>query len=152
MFAKLKDKQIWRWVGIVLVGDLVFISWWVGWFEIVFYVLGLYAAVYIVSYIFKTTAIISLLLTVGGIILYLGSALLGLYLFWIILTVMFTGNFFLGLLFLFLLGTFGSFVPMAIGLALGYPLVFMSEDIEKRFQTIEVLQPKQPDLIDIESE
>jgi len=152
MFGKLKDKKIWRGVGIALVGGLVLISWWVGLFEIVFYVLGLYAAVYIVSYVFKTTAVISFLLTVGGIVLYVGSALLGLYLLWIILTMMFTGSFFLGLLFLFLLGTFGSFVPMAIGMALGYPLIFISEDIEKRFHSVELSQPSNPEVVDVESE
>lgn len=136
----LKNKKFWRGVGIVLVGALVLGSWWFGWFQIVFYILGLYAAVYIVSYIFKTTGIITFLLSAGGLILYAVSAIVGLYFLYVILTIMFTESFLYGLLLLVLLSIFGSllyFIPMAIGLVLGYPLMWMLEDIEKRFHAPE---------------
>lgn len=138
MLDNLKKKGILRGIGIILVGGLVILFWWLGWFYIVFYLLGLYGAVYIVSYLFKTTAIISFLLGIGGFVLYAISAVVGLYLLYSVLQIMFTGSFLFGLLLLFLLGTFGAllyFIPMAIGLVLGYPLIFMSEDIEKRFHT-----------------
>jgi len=138
MLDNLKKKGILRSIGIVLVGGLVILFWWLGWFYIVFYILGLYGAVYIISYLFKTTAIISFLLGIGGFVLYAISAVVGLYLLYSVLQIMFTGSFLFGLLLLFLLGTFGAllyFIPMAIGLVLGYPLIFMSEDIEKRFHS-----------------
>lgn len=137
MLNKLKEKGILRGIGILLVGGLVLFSWWIGLFYIVFYVLGLYG-LYIVSYIFKTTAIISSLITLGGLFLYAVSAVTALYLLYFILQIMFTGSFLLGLLLLFLFGVLGAvlyFIPMAIGLVLGYPLLFMHEDIEKRFST-----------------
>jgi len=127
------------------------VSWWAGWFQIVFYILGLYAAVYIISYLFRTTAVIGFLLAIGGTILYIGSLLLGLYLLWQILTMMFTGSFLLGFLFLLLLGAFGSFVPMAVGMTLGYPLLFISEDIERRFPSVESPQPKKVEFTEIET-
>jgi hypothetical protein len=138
MLDKLKEKGILRGIGILLVGGLVLFSWWTGLFYIVFYVLGLYGVIYIVSYIFRTTAIISLLITLGGLFLYAISAVTALYLLYFILQIMFTGSFLLGLLLLFLFGVLGAvlyFIPMAIGLVLGYPLLFMHEDIEKRFNT-----------------
>lgn len=145
MLEKLKNKTVLKNIGIVLVGGLTIVFWWIGWFYIIFYILGLYAAVYIVSYIFKTTAIINFLLVAGGVILYVISALVGLYLLYIILRIMFIESFFYGLLFLALLGVFGSllyFIPIAIGLVLGYPLIFMSEDIEKRFSKKDINQNK----------
>jgi len=150
MFEKFKEKEIWRGVGIILISGLVLTSWWIGFFEIIFYVLGLYVAVYVISYIFKTTAVISFLLTIGGIILYVGSVVIGLYLLWNILTVMFTSSFFLGALFLLLLGVFGSFLPMTIGMTLGYPLIFMSEDIERRFHSVSLSQSEDYKIIDSE--
>jgi hypothetical protein len=122
-------------LGIVLAGGLVILSWWLGWFYIIFYLLGLYAAVYIVSYAFRTTAIITFLLSVGGVILYVASFIVGIYLLYLILKIIFTGTLWYGLLLLFILGIFGGilqFIPMAIGYVLAYPLIFMSEDIEKR--------------------
>lgn len=138
MLDNLKKKGILKGVGIVLVGGLVILFWWLGWFSAVFYILGLYGAVYIVSYLFKTTAIITFLFSMGGFFLYAISAVGGFYLLYLILQIMFTGRLFFGLLLLFLSGIFGwlfYFIPMAIGLVLGYPLIFMSEDIEKRFHT-----------------
>ena len=138
MLDNLKKKGILRGIGIVSVGGLVILFWWLGGFYVVFYILGLYGAVYIVSYLFKTTAIISFLLVIGGFVLYAISAVVGLYLLYSVLQIMFTRSFLFGLLLLFLLGTFGAllyFIPMEIGLVLGYPLIFMSEDIEKRFHT-----------------
>jgi len=136
MLDNLKKKTILRNIGIVLMGGLVILFWWLGWFYIVFYILGLYGAVYIISYLFKTTAIINFLLGIGWFVLYAISVVIGLYLLYSVLQIMFTGSFLFGLLLLFLLGTFGAllyFIPMAIGFVLGYPLIFMSEDIEKRF-------------------
>lgn len=148
MFKQLQNKGLWRGVGIFLVGTLVVASWWTGWFQFIFYILGLYGAVYLVSYLFRTTAIISAMLFIGGGILYIASALVGLYLLFNVLSIMFTESFFYGLLLIILLGTFGSllyFIPMAIGMVLGYPLMFMSEDIEKRFHKSEykVIDPKE---------
>ena len=91
---------------------------------------------YVVSYIFKTTAIINFLLFVGGFILYAIITLGTLYLLYIILRIMFGENFWNGLILLIILGVVGPFlrfVPMALGLVLSYPLVFMSQDIETRF-------------------
>ncbi len=136
MLNKLKEKGILKGIGILLVGGLVLFSWWIGLFYIVFYVLGLYGAIYIVSYIFKTTAIINLLITLGGLFSYAISVVTALYLLYLILQIMFTGSFLFGLLLLFLFGVLGAvlyFIPMAVGLVLGYPLLFMHEDIEKRF-------------------
>lgn len=130
------DKKILKNVGIFIVGGLVILAWWLGWFSVIFYILGLYGAVYVVSYIFKTTAVINFLLGIGGFILYSASFVIGLFLLYTVLRIMFTGNFFFGLILFFALGTFGAllyFIPMAIGIVLGYPLIFMSEDIEKRF-------------------
>lgn len=144
MFKYLKNKDTLRGLGIFVVGGLVILFWWIGWFQIIFYLLGLYGAVYIVSYMFKTTAVIGFLLAVGGFVLYVVSAIIGLYWFYQVLQIMFTENFFWGLILLVLLGTFGPllyYIPIAIGLVIGYPLMFMSEDIEKRFQE-DVFEPE----------
>src|SRR3989344_112754 len=136
MLSNLKESGLPRKVGILLVGGLIIVSWWLGWFYVVFYVLGLYAAVYVISYLFKTTVVAGFLMMVGGFILYVASGVIGLYWLYLILNIMFTGSFFYGLLLLVLLGTFGQllyFIPMAIGLALGFPLIFISNDIEERF-------------------
>jgi hypothetical protein len=130
------DEKILKNIGIFIVGGLVILSWWLGWFSIIFYLLGLYGAVYVVSYIFKTSTVANFLLVVGGFILYAVCSIIGLYILFLILQMMFTGSFWLGLLYFAILGMFGSFlnlIPMAIGLILGYPLIFISEDIEKRF-------------------
>lgn len=126
-----------RKVGVLLVGGLVAFFWWSGMFYLVFYILGLYAAVYIVSLIFRTTAILTAIIGIGGFILYAASAIVGLYLFFLVLQTMFTVSFFTGLFQLTLLGIFGGllyFIPVAIGFVLGYPLIFMFQDIEKRFE------------------
>jgi ABC-type transport system involved in multi-copper enzyme maturation permease subunit len=143
MMDSFKSKDNWRKVGIVIVGGLALLAWWLGWFSIVFYILGLYAAVYIVSYVFRTTAIASFMVAVGGFVLYAAVTLWGLYLLFSVLTIMFTESFLWGLGLLFLLSMFGGllyFIPMAVGLVLGYPLFFIIEDIEEKFgEKIEVI-------------
>ncbi len=126
--------------GIVIVGGLVILSWWLGWFSIIFYILGLYASVYIVSYVFKTTSIINFLIGSGVVVLNIISLIVGLYFMYIALQIMFTESFWRGFLYLGLFGLFARFlalIPVAVGLVLGYPLFFMSEDIEKRISAID---------------
>lgn len=137
MFKGLQNENLWRRIGIVIVGGLAIWAWLTGWFPIIFYFLGLYAAIYIVSYTFKTTAIATFLISIGGIILYFLVTVAGLYLLYSVLTIMFTESFLYGLLLLVLLSIFGGllyFIPMAVGFVLGYPLFFIIEDIEKRFE------------------
>ncbi|MFH1455091.1 MAG: hypothetical protein ABIF22_02105 [bacterium] len=155
MLKNSKNKGILRSVGIVIVGSSVVLFWWFGWFNIIFYILGLYAAIYIVSYLFKTTSIIAVLISIGGFALYAISAIIGLYFLYFVLHTMFNGSFWFGLLLLILLGTLGRlllFVPVAVGLVLGYPLLFMSEDIEKRFTSKNICDDntEQKEIIEID--
>ena len=75
-------------------------------------------------------------MSVGMILIYIISAVAALYIIYLILQIMFEGHFIKGLIFFILAATFGPllyFIPTAIGFVLGYPLTFMSDDLEKRF-------------------
>ncbi len=127
-----KTKNIVKIIGIIVLVSLIVVSWFFGFFGIIFYLLGFYAALYFLSILFKTTAILDTIMTVGGIITYIGLAVLGLYLLYLTLNIMFTESFFWGLLLLF----FG--IPIAEGLlyalimALGAPLFFFRNQVEEQ--------------------
>jgi hypothetical protein len=136
MINEPKNKDFLRSIGTIVVGGFALFAWWAGWFSVIFYILGLYAAIYIISYVFRTTSIATFLISVGGFILYLIVTIWGLYLLFNVLSIMFTESFLWGLGLLILLSMFGGllyFIPMAVGLVLGYPLFFIIEDMERRF-------------------
>jgi MFS family permease len=128
-----KTKKVFKIIGIAVLTLLVVASWFFGFFEIVFYILGFYTALYFLSLLFKTTAIIDTILVIGGIILYLGFAVLGLFLLYLVLRYIFEENFFIGLL-LFIFGI--PLVEMlfyALIMALGAPLIYFRSLLEEKF-------------------
>jgi hypothetical protein len=149
------NKKLLKTIGLILVAGIIIITWWTGWFSFIFYLLGLYTAVYIVSYLFKTTSVISFMLSVGGILLYAVSGIIFLYLLYIVLSMIFNGGFVLGLIIFFLLSIFGGLlqlIPISIGLILGYPLIFMLEDLEKKFALNNHIETEYKEIIEIDSE
>ena len=124
-------------VGIIATVLLVFIAWYSGFLPIIFYLFGLYAVLYFLSIIFKTTAIINTLLGAGMFLFYIWMTIWSLWLLYITLNIMFTESFFLGIL-LLIIGlpiaeTILYGVGMGLGFVLGYPLIWFSDDLEKRF-------------------
>jgi len=130
-------KGIFKTIGIIVTVLLVSVAWYYGFFEIIFYLFGFYTVLYFLSLVFKTTIIIDTILGIGIFILY---ALMGIWMLWLLysaLSIMFTESFFWGLLILifglpiaqmFLYG-----IGIGLGFVLGYPLIWFSEDLEKRF-------------------
>lgn len=124
-------------VGIVVAVLLVFIAWYSGFLPIIFYLFGLYAVLYFLSIIFKTTAIINTILGAGMFLFYIWMTIWSLWLLYITLSIMFTESFFLGIVLLIFglpiaeMILYG--VGMGLGFVFGYPLIWFSEDLEKRF-------------------
>lgn len=134
---KKETKNIFKTIGIIVTTLLVGVAWYFGFFGIIFYLFGFYAVLYFLSLIFKTTIIINWILGAGAFLLY---ALMGIWMLWLFyqaLTIMFTENFFWGLLILFIGIPIAQMILYAIGMGvgfvLGYPLIWFSEDLEKRF-------------------
>lgn len=131
-------KSLLKVLGVITIVILIFLSWFFGFFSIVFYILGLYAALYFVSLLFKTTIIIDFILGAGIFILYVSVGISMLYWLYIILQYMFTENLILG----FLLLVFGLPIIVTIQYALGFgvgavlggPLLWFRNDLEKRFK------------------
>jgi hypothetical protein len=126
-------KKVLKIIGISVIVILVVISWFLGFFGIVFYILGFYAALYFLSLLFKTTAIIDTIMVIGGIILYIGFGLLGLFLLYLVLRFMFERSFFLGLLLFFIGIPLAETLFYGIMMALGMPLYYFRDQLEKKF-------------------
>ena len=134
---KKETKSIFRIVGIIIAVLLTFIAWSLGFLSIIFYLFGLYAVLYFLSIIFKTTAIINTILSTGMFLFYIWMTVWSLWLLYITLNIMFTESFFLGIILLIFglpiaeMILYG--VAMGLGFVLGYPLIWFSDDLEKRF-------------------
>lgn len=124
-------------IGIIITVLLTFVAWYFGFFQIIFYILGFYAALYFISIIFKTTVIINTILGGGMFIFYIWTLIWSLWLLYIGLNIMFTESFFWGFVFLMIIlpiaETILYGVAMGLGFVLGYPLIWFSDDLEKRF-------------------
>ncbi|MCK4524858.1 MAG: hypothetical protein KAU07_00265 [Candidatus Andersenbacteria bacterium] len=124
-------------IGIIITVLLTFIAWYFGFFQIIFYILGFYAALYFISIIFKTTVIISTILGGGIFLFYIWTAIWSLWLLYISLSVMFTESFFMGIILLVVVLPIAEMIlygiAIVLGFVLGYPLIWFSEDLEKRF-------------------
>ncbi|MCG2699842.1 hypothetical protein L6274_02210 [Candidatus Parcubacteria bacterium] len=132
-----KTKSILKTIGIIIVVLLVGVAWSFGFFWIIFYIFGFYAVLYFLSLAFKTTAIINTILGIGGFLLY---AFMGIWMLWLLylsLNIMFTESFFQGLLLVVIGLPIAQAILYAVGLGLGfilgYPLIWFSGDLEKRF-------------------
>ena len=134
---KEKTKSIFKAIGIIVVALLIFLAWFFGYFQIIFYLFGFYAVMYFISLIFKTTTIINTILGIGGFLLWGLLSIAGLGLLYLALKIMFTESLFLGLLILFFGLPIAEMIlygiALGLGFVLGYPLIWFSEDLEKRF-------------------
>lgn len=134
---KKETENIFRIVGIIVVVLLTFIAWSFGFLSIIFYLFGLYAVLYFLSIIFKTTAIINTILGAGIFLFYIWMTIWSLWLLYVILSIMFTESFFLGIILLIfglpIIEMILYGVGMGLGFVFGYPLIWFSEDLEKRF-------------------
>jgi len=128
-----KTKQIFKVIGAIALVLLVVLSWLFGFFGFVFYILGFYAALYFLSLLFKTTAIIDTIMAIGGIILYLGFIVLGLFLLYLVLRYMFEVNFFIGLLLLVFGLPLAQMLFYALMMVLGAPLIYFRDQLGEKF-------------------
>lgn len=128
-----KTKKVFKIIGIAVLVLLVVVSWFFGFFGIIFYILGFYTALYFLSLIFKTTAILDTIMTIGGIILYIGFALGGLFLLYLVLRYMFEESFFVGLLLLIFGLPLAEMLFYAFVMALGVPIIYFRSQLEEKF-------------------
>ena len=126
--------KILKMIGIVFLVLLVIASWIFNIFGIVFYILGFYTALYFLSILFKTTVILDIIITIGGIILYPISIFGGLFLLYLTLKYMFEVNFFIGFLFFIFGIPLVEFLFFAIVLALGAPILYFQSQLEEKFE------------------
>jgi hypothetical protein len=131
-------KAGWKAVGIIGIVLAIIAAWFFGFFAIVFYLLGLYAALYILSIIFKTTKILEWFMGAGGILMWLLMTVGGLFLAYLFLKIMFEGSFLLGLALLVFGLPIAEVLFYGILAALAMPLVWMTEDLERRFNNVTV--------------
>lgn len=127
-------KKTLKVIGIITVVLLVFASWFFGFFGIIFYILGFYVVLYFLSLLFKTTAIIDSIMAIGGIILYFGFMVLGVFLLYLVLRYMFEENFFIGLLLLIFGLPVAEMLFYAIMMALGAHLSYFRELLEEKLK------------------
>ena len=124
-------------LGIVLATIFVILAWSYGFLSGIFYLFGLYAAVYLLSILFKTTKILEFILGSGFILLYISVAILDLFLLYLALKFMFESSFFWGFLIIIIgfpiITPLSYFLFMGIGFIIGSPLIYFLEDLEKRF-------------------
>ena len=134
-------------IGIIATVLLIFIVWYFGFFQIIFYILGFYAALYFISIIFRTTAIINTILGGGIFLFYIWIAVWSLWLLYISLNIMFTESFFIGIVLLIIVLPIAEMILYGIatglGYILGYPLIWFSDDLENRFGEKEKLIPSE---------
>jgi hypothetical protein len=117
------------------------------WFSIMFYILGLYAAMYSASYISQTDAVVGFLTRMGIFLMrifWVVQASIYLCLLKEILTILFMGSLGSGsfawgvfslLVFIRLHGLV-NVIHVVVGLVLVYPLMLMNKDLEKQCTTI----------------
>lgn len=125
-------KKVLKIIGVVVLILFVVVSWFFGFFWIIFYILGFYTAIYFLSLLFKTTSIIDTIITIGGIILYVGYTVLGLFLLYLVLRHMFEKNFFIGLLLLIFGIPLAEILFYAFIAALGVPLLYFRNLLEEK--------------------
>jgi len=130
--TKLKPIMI---IGVTV---LAIALWIYGFFGFIFYLLGLYAVIYLISRLFKTSSIPAIFLLIGGVSANL--LLLAISLYWGFLAIydIFHGHVWGGLLDLFILMPIIKlpllyFVFYLISIIIGGPLFLMLMDLEERF-------------------
>jgi len=126
-------RRLWRTIGLIAILGLMVWALQKGYFGVLFYVVGFYVALYIISLLFRTTALISFITGAGMLIFYPAMALIGLYLLYLVLKIMFTQNFFLGAILLVFGLPVAEAIVFAIAVALGVPLFWMRVTLSEKF-------------------
>lgn len=108
-----------------------------GFLWIVFYVLGFYAALYFLSLMLRTTAIVNFVFGIGAVLAWIAIVVVDLFALYLTLRYMFEDNFLLGLLILFVGLPFLHFLLQSFLIALGAPFMWFMNDLEERFSKTE---------------
>lgn len=139
------QKSCLRILGLIFATIAIISLWYFGFLFFIFYILGLYFALYLISILFKTTSITSFLIGLGTFLLYVWFGIWYLFLLYLILKLTFEISF----LFIFslLLTPVIHFFLLAIfllvGIIIGGPLLLIHSDLERRFGQKNTMESKQ---------